>query len=47
MKHWFWLVFHNCIAHPLLVLAAIFNKVGLNYFRDCLFWLHDVSVPED
>lgn len=46
MKWWFLHVVHNCIAHPLLVVAEAAAGTRLSSVQRALYRFHDVTVPE-
>lgn len=39
-------IFHNCVAHPLLVPAELCDRMGMSKVADVLCALHDVTVPD-
>lgn len=53
MKHsdrdvnwWLGYAVHNCVAHPLLLVAMVLVTCSLSSWARPLFWLHDVTSPE-
>ncbi len=39
-------IVHNCIAHPLLPLAAVLDNTKYHKVAARIFWLHDVTITD-
>lgn len=46
MRWWLLHIVHNCIAHPMLVVAEAARACGVTRLQLALYRFHDTTIPD-